>query len=115
MWHVEDGHYNGTDMTDSTFGLFIQFPGAPHEGNGTGVVLVDAQMPSARRTVLETMLQQMPPFSIFHSLLSHFLGFRYLPFDLRFDGIRSRLTIPDTVVWQLTPMKNPDSIGFRGS
>jgi hypothetical protein len=49
----------------------------------------------------------MPPFSIFHSLLSHFLGFRYLPFDLHVDGIRSRLTIPDTVVWQLTPMKNP--------
>jgi len=107
VWHVEDGHYDGTDMATSTFGMFIKFPGAPHEGNGTGVVLVDAQMPAARRTVLETMIQQIPPFSIFHSLLSSFLGFRYLPFDLHFDGIRSRLTIPNTVVWQLTPMKNP--------
>ena len=30
----------------------------------------------------------------------------YLPFELHLDGIRSRLT-PNTVVRQLTPMKNP--------
>jgi len=53
------------------------------------------------------MIQQIPPFSIFHSLLSTFLGFRYVPMTLQLDGIRSRLTIPGTVEWQLTPMKNP--------
>src|SRR5215467_10658409 len=45
VWHVEEGHYNGIDMATSTFAMFIKFPRAPHEGNGTGVVLVDAQMP----------------------------------------------------------------------
>ena len=107
VWHVEEGHYHGTSIAGSTFGLFISFPGAPHEGNGTGVVLIDEKVPAAQRTTLESMVQQIPPFSIFHSLLSHFLGFRYAPFDLHFNGIHSRLTIPSTVEYRLTPMTNP--------
>ena len=60
-----------------------------------------------RRPVLESMIQSMPPFSIFWSLLSTFLGFRYVPFALHLDGIHSRLTIPTMVDLQLTPMTNP--------
>ena len=107
IWHVEEGHFHGTPLNGSTFGVFIQFPGAPHEGNGKGVVLVDDKVPLDRRATVEAMIQQIPPFSIFHSLLSTFLGFRYMPMTLQLDGIRSRLTIPGTVEWQLTPMKNP--------
>jgi hypothetical protein len=106
-WHVEEGHYQGTPLDGSTFSMFVQFPGAPHEGNGTGVVLVDEKVTADRRGTVEAMIQQIPPFSIFHSLLANFLGFRYVPMDLHFDGIHSRLTIPGTVELQLTPMKNP--------
>jgi hypothetical protein len=107
VWHIEEGHYQGTPMAGSTFGLFIRFPAAPHEGNGTGVVLVDETVPEPRRPVLESMLQSMPPFSIFWGLLSTFLGFRYVPLALHLDGIHSRLTIPTMVDLQLTPMTNP--------
>ena len=106
-WHIEEGHYQGTPMAGSTFGMFVKFPGAPHEGNGLGVVLIDEQVPAERRAALETMIQQIPPFSIFHSLLSNFLGFRYVPFELRLAGIHSQLTIPGTLELRLTPMKNP--------
>ena len=44
VWHVEEGHYHGTTLDGSTFAMFIHFPGAPHEGKGTGVVLVDAHV-----------------------------------------------------------------------
>jgi hypothetical protein len=106
-WHIEEGHYQGTPMAGSTFGLFIRFPRAPHEGNGTGIVLVDETLPEPRRPVLESMLQAIPPFSIFLSLLSTFLGFRYVPLALHLDGIHSWLTIPTMVDLQLTPMTNP--------
>jgi len=107
VWHIEEGQYQGTPMAGSTFGLFIRFPSAPHEGNGTGVVLVDETLPEPRRPVLESMLQSIPPFSIFWSLLSTFLGFRYVSLALHLDGIHSRLTIPTMVDLQLTPMTNP--------
>src|SRR5262249_23779115 len=73
IWHVEEGHFHGTLLNGSTFGVFIQFPGAPHEGNGKGVVLVDDKVPLDRRAAVEAMIQQIPPFSIFHGLLSTFL------------------------------------------
>jgi hypothetical protein len=107
VWHVEHGHYQDTSLDGSTFAMFIKFPGAPHEGNGTGLVLIDDKVSADQRTAIETLIQQIPPFSIFHSLLSDFLGFRTLPFTLHLDGIHSRLTIPNTVEWQLTPMTNP--------
>jgi len=107
VWHVEEGHYHGTTLDGSTFAMFIHFPSAPHEGNGTGVVLVDAHVSADQRAAIETLVQQIPPFSIFHSLLSTFLGFLSLPFTLHLNGIQSRLTIPGTVEWQLAPMKNP--------
>ena len=87
--------------------MFARFPGPAHEGNGTAVVLVDHKVPAERRAALESMIQSMPPFSIFCSLLSTFFGFRYVPFDLHLDGIHSRLTIPNILELQLTPMKNP--------
>jgi len=107
VWHVEEGHYHGTTLDGSTFAMFAHFPGAVHEGNGTGVVLVDAHVSADQWTAIETLVQQIPPFSIFHSLLSTFLGFRALPFTLHLDGIHSRLMIPGTVEWQLAPMQNP--------
>ena len=62
-------------MTGSTFGLFIRFPSAPHEGNGTGVVLVDETLPEPRRPVLESMIESIPPFSIFGVCCPHSLAF----------------------------------------
>jgi len=106
-WHIEEGHYQGMLMAGSTFGMFARFPGPAHEGNGIAVVLVDDKVPAERRAALESMIQSMPPFSIFCSLLSTFFGFRYVPFDLHLDGIHSRLTIPNILELQLTPMKNP--------
>ena len=74
----------------------------PHEPDRGELSYLFASLPT-----VEAMIQQIPPFSIFHSLLSTFLGFRYMAMTLQLDGIRSRLTIPGTVEWQLTPMKNP--------
>ncbi len=107
VWHVKEGHYQGTPLAGSNFAVFIRFPGAPHEGHGIGLVLVDALVPAERRAVIEALVQQVPPFSIVYGLLSEFLGFRYLPFELHLNGIHSRLAIPNTVQWQLTPLKNP--------
>ena len=69
--------------------------------------LVDERASNQQRTAIEAMVQDKPPFSIFYSLTSNFLGFRYLPFELELNGIHSRLSIPDTLDLQLAPMKNP--------
>ncbi|MDP6131970.1 MAG: DUF1326 domain-containing protein [Dehalococcoidia bacterium] len=107
VWHVEHGHYAGTALDGSTFAIYNRFPGAVHEGNATTVVMIDDQVPLKQRTTVEALIQEVPPFSVFMDLTSDFRGFRYLPINLRLDGIRSRVTIPGVLELQFGPMKNP--------
>ena len=107
VWHVETGHYRGTPLDGCTFTFNGRFPGAPHEGNATAIVLVDEQANAQQSAALEAMVQDKPPFSIFYSLTSTFLGFRFMPFNLKLNGIHSSLSIPNTLELQLAPMKNP--------
>ena len=107
IWHVSEGHYNGTSLNGCNLALFIKFPSAPHEGNGTGLVLIDEKASTDQQAAIEDIYQQVPPFSIFYSLLTDFLGYRLVPFEVHLDGIRSRVTIPNLVECELTPIKNP--------
>jgi hypothetical protein len=106
-WHVDSGSYQGTDLSGSNFSFFGHFPGAPHEGNGTALWVIDDSTPQERRPVIEAMIQEASPMSIFFSLTPNFLGFTYASYDLHLDGIRSRMSINGIAELQLTPMKNP--------
>lgn len=106
-WHIEQGHYNNVQLDGLNLSTFCHFPEAVHKGNGTGVFLIDENASPDQRTAIETMVKTIPPFSIFLSLLTNDLGFRYVPYDINLNGIHSRLTIPDVAEVNLTPMKNP--------
>lgn len=106
-WHIEQGHYDNVQLDGLNLSSFLHFPEAPHKGNGKGLFLIDENASPEQRAAIETMVQTIPPFSIFHSLLTDFFGFRYVTYNLHLDGIRSRLTIPDIAQVHLTPMKNP--------
>ena len=56
---------------------------------------------------MEIILQEVPPFGIFHDLCPNFLGSTYKPFDLKLDGINSWLKIPGIMDPRLGAMKNP--------
>jgi len=107
FWHVETGHYDGVSLDNTTFGQFALFPEAVHLGNGTGYYVIDEQLSSDQRRAVETILQEVPPFGIFHELCPNFLGFAYKPFDLKLDGINSSLKIPGVMDLRLGAMKNP--------
>jgi hypothetical protein len=102
-WHIAQGHYGNVHLDGLNFSIFSRFPEAVHKGNGTGVILIDERATAAQRTAMETMATTIPPFSIFHSLLSHFLGFRSASYTLHLNGIHSRLTIADIAEVNLTP------------
>lgn len=106
-WHIEQGHYDNVQLDGLNLSTFCHFPEAVHKGNGTGVFLIDENASSEQRTAIETMVKTIPPFSIFLSLLTNDLGFRYVSYDINLNGIHSRLTIPDVAEVNLTPMKNP--------
>ena len=107
VWHIETGHFQGVELDGTTFGQIGLFPEAIHLGNGTMLDVIDERLPPSKRAAVETILQDVPPFSVFHELSPNFLGFRYVPMEIRLDGIRSGIKIPGILDLQLRPMKNP--------
>ena len=107
MWHVESGDYNGVSLDGTTFGQFGLYPEAIHLGNGTVFDVIDERLSPEQRAVVEIILTEVEPFSVFHDLATTFLGFKYVPMELHLDGIRSGIKIPDVLDLQLDAMKNP--------
>jgi hypothetical protein len=107
VWHIEQGHYGGVKLDGLCIGLAAQSPAALHLGNVTLLILVDERADAAQRQAIEVMVPSIPPFSIFYSLTSKFLGFHYAPIEMQLDGIRSRATAPGILELALAPMINP--------
>jgi len=107
IWQVEQGHYHEVPLDGLRFGLFAHSPAALHLGNVTTLALVDERADARQRAAIEAMLPTVPPFSIFYSLTSTFLGLHYVPIEVQLDGVRSRITIPGTLELALTPILNP--------
>ena len=53
------------------------------------------------------MIKSAAPFSVFMNLSTNSLGFRYQPFEVRLDGINSKISISNIFELGLTPMTNP--------
>ena len=110
LWHVEKGSYGQVQLDGLNFAGLIRSPQAIHLGNLTTLYLVDEKADTRQRQALDVMFspdQNVVPFSIFRMLTGTFLGTRYVPFHIDFQGIRSRASVPGMLDLQLTPMKNP--------
>lgn len=107
LWQVDEGHYDGVDLLGIVVSEASQFPAAIHLGNGTSVYLIDERASEEQRPAIENMIRNEAPFSVFLDLATKFIGFRYVPFDVKIDGINSQAKIPGKQDMQLTAMKNP--------
>ena len=107
LWQVDTGQYQGVDLAGLVISEVSKFPEAIHLGNGTSVYLVDERANEEQRQAIESMVRTQAPFSIFIDLTSNFMGFKYVPFLVKIDGINSHATIPGKLDIRLTPMKNP--------
>ena len=107
IWQIEHGHHGEVALDGLRIGGFAHSPAALHLGNVTLLVLVDERADARQRAAIAAMFPTTPPFSIFYSLTSTFLGFHYVPMEVEVAGIRSRVTIPGTLEFALAPILNP--------
>jgi hypothetical protein len=57
VWHIEDGTYDDVDLAGMTLGLFADWPGAIHEGNGKAVAFYDESADEPQAQALEALLR----------------------------------------------------------
>jgi hypothetical protein len=107
-WHVEQGIYGDVDLAGLTFGLFADWPGAIHEGNGKAIAYFDERADERQREALENLLRggEGGPWGIFINTYE-LLGIRAAPVEIELAGERSRLKVGDLAELQMEPIRNP--------
>ena len=108
VWHIEQGTYDGVDLSGLTLGVFADWPGAIHEGGGKAVAFYDDKADERQSEALEALLRggEGGPWGIFIKTYE-LAGIQAMPVTLAVDGERSSYTIGDIAELQMEPIKNP--------
>jgi hypothetical protein len=110
-WHVEQGAYGATDLGGVTFTLAVNWPGAIHEGNGEGLLLVDERADDTQREAIHTLVKGEAggPWGVLGWTWPTLHGPESVPFELELDGIRSRVRAGESFELEMEPIRNPVS------
>ena len=55
-WHVEEGSYDDVKLDGLSFSVYVNWPGAIHEGNGEALVLIDERADPGQRSAIEALI-----------------------------------------------------------
>jgi hypothetical protein len=108
-WHVEDGEFDGTNLDGLTFGVYVNWPGAIHEGNGEAVIYIDEQADEAQQTAINALVggDHGGPWGVLAWTWPTIHGPKLVPYEVDFDGIHSRVKIGSALELTSTAIKNP--------
>ena len=108
-WHVDAGAVDGTKLDGLNFSVYVNWPGAIHEGNGEGLILIDERASAAQRSAIETLLggKVGGPWGVLAWTWPKIHGPLSANYNVTFDGVKSRLTAGTYVAVECTAIKNP--------
>jgi hypothetical protein len=107
-WHVEEGRYGDVDLAGLTFGLFADWPGAIHEGNGKAIAFYDERADDRQGEAFENLLRggERGPWGIFINTYE-LLSIKPTAIELELAGERSRIKVGDIAELEMEPIRNP--------
>jgi hypothetical protein len=108
-WHVERGTHDGVSLDGLSFSVYVNWPGAIHQGNGEALLLIDDRANGAQRAAIEELLGGKigGPWGVLGWTWPRIHGPLAASYDLTFDGVNSRLKCGDYVDVECGPIKNP--------
>ena len=110
-WHVEKGAFGDVRLDGLTFSVFVNWPGAIHEGNGEGVVLIDERADGAQRAKIETLVggKVGGPWGVLAWTWPKVHGPFSVSYELAFDGVNTRIKCGEIFEVEGAPIRNPVS------
>jgi len=111
VWHIREGEVDGLDLAGCTVALACRWPGAIHEGNGTGLPIIDASASEQQREALLTLLSGSlgGPWRIIAATLSTVLAPRFVAFETRIAGPDTVVRAGDLLAMEFEVLRNPVS------
>jgi hypothetical protein len=108
-WHVDEGRYGDTGLDGLNFSVYVNWPGAIHEGDGVALVLVDDRADDAQRRAIETLVggDVGGPWGVLGWTWPTVHGPYAVAYEVEIDGVNSRITAGDHVAIESGPIRNP--------
>ncbi len=108
-FHINQGRHGDTKLDGLTIGFFIHAPGALHQGNVTGYLLVDEKATPEQRAAIGQIFGGAAggPFGALAGLLVKVIGPEFVPVDWHLDGPKSYARFGDRAEMRLAVIKNP--------
>jgi hypothetical protein len=108
-WHVDEGLYGEVPLDELNFSVYVNWPGAIHEGNGEALVLVDDRADDRQRASLETIAsgQAGGPWGVLAWTWPTVHGPYPAEYEIQLDGVHSRIRAGDYVELEGGPIRNP--------
>ena len=106
-WHVQQGSFGGVSLDGLNFSIYVNWPGAIHEGNGEALILVDERADDDQRRAISTLVggNVGGPWGVLAWTWPTIHGPKPAKFEVAIDGLHSRVRIGDSVVIEATPIK----------
>jgi hypothetical protein len=111
---ITKGHFGEVSLDGLSFFVTVHFPGPLHEGNGQAQPIIDERATPEQRDALFSLMsgQHSAEGTLFHILsliVSTMHDPIFGPVQFSFDkgGRTARLTIPDVLTTETSPIKNP--------
>jgi hypothetical protein len=108
-WHVQDGVFDGVRLDGLNFSLYVNWPGAIHEGNGEALILVDERADDRQRQAIGTLLsgQVGGPWGTLAWTWPTVHGPKPVAYEIELNGIATRIRAGDSLDVVSTTIKNP--------
>jgi len=108
-WHVESGSYNDTKLDGLNFSVYVNWPGAIHEGNGEALILIDAKADADQKKAIERLISGGAggPWGILAWTWPTIHGPFSVPYDVSFDGTNTRIKAGEHIEVKCGPIRNP--------
>ena len=107
-WHVEEGGFGDVPLAGLNFGMAVNWPGAIHEGNGEGIVVLDERADDRQRAALLTLLSGRAggPWKIIAATVGRLHDPEYAPFEITIGSYASRVRAGRFITLEMEPVRN---------
>jgi hypothetical protein len=108
-WHVEEGGYAGVSLAGLNFSVYVNWPGAIHEGNGEALILFDERADANQRQAILTLVggKVGGPWGVLGWTWPKVHGPHAVPYDVHLDGLNTRISCGSYVEIEGGPIRNP--------
>jgi hypothetical protein len=108
-WHVDDGQVDDVRLDGLNFSVYVNWPGAIHEGNGEAVILVDDRAEAPQREAIATLLggEVGGPWGMLAWTWPTVHGPMPAAYEVEVDGLATRLRAGDVVELAIETVRNP--------